>query len=137
MLTAIPKQTYTNSGLDTTEDNEIDYITFLANTAHDAGLSIGLKNAGGLISSLLPLMEWSINESCTEYTECDIYQPFIAAGKAVWSIRYPFDSSDTTTTTVTAAEVSEYCGAGGAAGSSTGYTMLLKHSNLDSWIYQC
>lgn len=41
-----------NNGLGLTTDDAIDYVTFLANAAHDCNLSIGVKNAGAV--SLFP-----------------------------------------------------------------------------------
>lgn len=75
---------YANAnGLGIQEADAVDYLNFLASNAHSSGMAIGLKNAGGLIKSVLPIMQFAVNEQCEQFNECDVSQPFIAAGKPV------------------------------------------------------
>lgn len=119
---------------DLTTATSIDYLNFLTNEAHALGLSIGLKNAGEILPDLVGAMDFSISESCVQYNECSTYEPFVAANKPAFNIQYPFSSSSSKSTTVSAATIKKYCT--GSADIS-GFTILLKHQNLDAWIYQC
>jgi hypothetical protein len=117
-----------DNGLNLTTASAIDYMTFLSTQAHSRGLAIGLKNAAEIVSSVLPNVEWQINEQCLQYDECDSFQPFIDAGKPVFHIEYPSDAPD-----VSPGVKAENCGAVSASGFST----VLKTTDLDAWIDPC
>ena len=89
---------YTNNpGFDLTAQNQLDYNIFMANAAHERGLSIGLKNDLDQIAVLEPYYDFSVNEQCHEYDECDMMQPFINANKPVFNAEYAqkyVDNSD-------------------------------------------
>ncbi|KAK5630357.1 hypothetical protein RRF57_006072 [Xylaria bambusicola] len=109
---------YTNdSGFDLTEADTVDYVRFLANTAHAAGLAYGLKNGGGIVEQVLDVAQWAINEECAAYKECADWAPFIKAGKPVFHVEYVEDDHATDC----------YCGeeGGGVRGGWTGW--LLEH----------
>ena len=75
---------YSNkNGLGLTKDDQINYIKFLAQEASASGLRIGLKNAGDLISSVLGVVHFAVNEQCAQYNECSLWNQFIRAGKPV------------------------------------------------------
>ncbi|CAI7670523.1 unnamed protein product [Penicillium bialowiezense] len=57
------------NGLGLTEADSIDFLTFLASESHSRGMSIGLKNGGDIIGSVIDKMQWSVNEQCAEYNE--------------------------------------------------------------------
>lgn len=118
------------AGLTTT--TSIDYLTFLANEAHALGMAIGLKNAGGVLTAVEPLFQFSVSESCVTYSECAIYKPFLNSNKPAFAIQYPWTSN--TQTTVSDKTRTKYCNGNSKI---AGMTVLLKHSNLDAWIYQC
>jgi hypothetical protein len=118
---------YSNSnGLGLTQGDAVDYLTFLADAAHSRGLSIGLKNAGDIVGDILPSMEWQVNEQCVEYSECDLFAPFVEAGKPVFHIEYPSDAPDVST------QVKET-----SCGAPTGFSSVLKMMDLDAWIDSC
>ncbi|PBP15514.1 hypothetical protein BUE80_DR013687 [Diplocarpon rosae] len=120
---------FTNdNGVGLTEADGMDYIKFLADKAHAVGLSIGLKNSAELVQSVVGMMQFHINEQCIEYEECDLFAPFISAGKPVFHIEYPPSAP-----AVDAAIKSEKC----AAATSSGFSTILKSTNLDSWIDPC
>ncbi|HEU0114441.1 MAG TPA: endo alpha-1,4 polygalactosaminidase [Thermomicrobiales bacterium] len=75
-------------GFPITLDEQLDYILRLANAAHDAGLAIGLKNDVEQIPRLVGDVDFTVNEECFKYHECDTLQPFTAAGKPVFQIEY-------------------------------------------------
>lgn len=121
----IDSYTHNNTGFSLTKTNAVNYVEFLAAEARKHGLAIGLKNGADMISEVLNVMDWEINESCAVFNECSIYQPFIAAGKPVFHIEY---SSGADAVNLTSA-----CNASG----TRGYSTLLKRQDLDAWSLQC
>lgn len=117
-----------DTGFDLTKEDAVDYMTFMAIEAHSRNMSIGLKNAGGIVNSTLPMMQWQVNEQCVQYSECDSFTPFITNNKPVFHIEYPksapsISSSDNTT----------FCD----KSTDEGFSTLLKNMNLDNWYQDC
>lgn len=80
---------YTNNpGFDFTAADQLDYNRWLAAEAHSRSLSVGLKNDLDQIPDLVGDFDFSVNEQCHEYDECDLLQPFTDAGKAVFVAEY-------------------------------------------------
>ncbi|HEY5924132.1 MAG TPA: endo alpha-1,4 polygalactosaminidase [Kofleriaceae bacterium] len=80
---------YTNgSGFALTAATQINYNRFLATEAHARNLSIGLKNDLDQVTQLVGDFDWALNEQCFEYDECELLEPFINAGKAVFEVEY-------------------------------------------------
>ncbi len=79
-------------GLNATE--QLDYNRFLADAAHERGLSVGLKNDLDQVEDLEPWFDWALNEECASYGECDRLEVFTDAGKAVFHTEYVDDWSD-------------------------------------------
>lgn len=80
---------YTNeTGFDLHYDHQLAYNRWLAEQAHQRGLSIGLKNDLGQIEDLVDDFDWALNEQCFQYDECELLLPFIEDGKAVFSVEY-------------------------------------------------
>lgn len=77
-----------DTGFDLTYDDQIAYNRWLAQAAHERGLSIGLKNDLEQIEDLVDDFDWALNEQCFQYEECDLLLPFIEAGKAVFGVEY-------------------------------------------------
>jgi len=79
-----------NNGLGLTSQDQINYLLFLASYAHSKGLSIGLKNTVDLIAnaSVVNAFDWTLNESCYAYNECNKLKPFVSSGKAVYIAMY-------------------------------------------------
>ncbi|KAJ5549978.1 CAZyme family GH114 [Penicillium sp. DV-2018c] len=76
------------NGLGLSEADSIDFLTFLAEQSHSRGMSIGLKNGGDIIGSVIDKMQWSVNEQCAQYDECDVYAAFTEVNKPVFHIEY-------------------------------------------------
>lgn len=83
-----------NNGFDLAEADQLDFNRFLADAAHARGLSVGLKNALGLVDALVPSFDWALNEECVAYEECGALAPFIDAGKAVFHVEYVDEEED-------------------------------------------
>jgi hypothetical protein len=76
--------THTN-GFRATADDSIDYIRFLARSAHARGLKFGLKNATDLIYEVKSDVDFYVNEEAHQYDEIGIY---VGLGKPVVNLEY-------------------------------------------------
>ncbi len=77
-----------NTGFNLTAADQLAYNRMLAREAHRRGLSVGLKNDLEQVSELVADFDFSVNEQCFEYKECDLLAPFVTAGKPVFNIEY-------------------------------------------------
>jgi endo-alpha-1,4-polygalactosaminidase (GH114 family) len=100
-------------------------VQYLAQQSAALNLAIGLKNAADIVKDVLPVMNYAVNEQCVEWSECATFQPFISAGKPVFHIEYPDDSSSKSKTTI--------CQDTGSKGFST----VLKDMDLDATVQYC
>jgi len=82
-----------DSGFPLTASDQISFNTFIAAQGHSLGLSVGLKNDVDQSSDLEPYFDWSLDEQCNEYDECDTLYNFISAGKAVFNCEYSGSAS--------------------------------------------
>ncbi|KAJ2546929.1 hypothetical protein EV175_005420 [Coemansia sp. RSA 1933] len=122
-----------DNGLGLTKDDAIDYVNWLASEAHSRGMSVGLKNAGDIISSVIDNMQWSVNEQCAQYNECDTYDAFPSSGKPVFHIEYPKGDDTNDTNDVTASQLKSAC----VFNDSASFSTLIKNMDLDSWFQLC
>ncbi len=76
------------TGFDLRARDQARYNAWLANAAHERGLSVALKNDLGQVRKLLPFFDYALNEQCFQYDECDRLVPFVDAGKAVFGVEY-------------------------------------------------
>ncbi|NYT64925.1 endo alpha-1,4 polygalactosaminidase [Alcaligenaceae bacterium] len=76
------------SGWPLTAHTQLEYNIFLANQAHNLGLSIGLKNNLDQLADLVDHFDFAVNEQCHEYQECNKYKVFIEKGKPVFNAEY-------------------------------------------------
>ncbi len=85
---------YSNStGFYLKPQDQLSYNSFLAKEAHKRGLSIGLKNDLLQIVDLVKNFDFSINEQCHQFDECNYLQPFIDAKKPVFNLEYNIKDS--------------------------------------------
>ncbi|OOG00136.1 glycoside hydrolase family 114 protein [Aspergillus carbonarius ITEM 5010] len=125
---------YDNSnGLGLTQADSIDYMNWMANEAHARNMSIGLKNAGAIIPSVINNMQWSVNEQCAEYEECDTYAAFTQKNKPVFHIEYPKGDDTNNNLSVSSSEKQSACNFTGSGNFST----VIKNMDLDNWIETC
>jgi hypothetical protein len=111
-----------NPGFPLTASDQLEYNRFLATEAHARGLSIGLKNDLAQVPQLVGHFDWALNEECFAYNECADLTPFIAAGKAVFSVEYGAASLADTV-----------C----PQASALGFDTLIKKLDLDVWRVAC
>lgn len=114
---------YSNdSGFPLTAADQLDYNRFLAAEAHARGLSVGLKNDLEQVDALEPDFDWALNEECFQWDECELLEPFLAAGKAVFQVEYG-----------AASLADEICPQANALDFDT----LIKRLELDAWRVPC
>jgi hypothetical protein len=92
-------------------------------------MSIGLKNAGDIIPSVLPAVEFSVNEQCVQYNECTQFAAFINVFKPVFHIEYPCEMKSKTIKSL-------YAKTGPAKGAAE-FSTVLKNMDLDGWVQFC
>lgn len=122
-----------DNGLDLGEPDAADYVTFLADEAHSRNLSIALKNAGRIVSTVINIVEYAVQEQCIEYQNCDQFMPFIEANKPVFHVEYPKGDSTNDNNLVATNTKDTICDNSDAAGFST----IIKNMDLDAWIEPC
>ena len=117
-----------NTGFPLTADDQTTYNLWLAQTAHDLNLSIGLKNAADIVNKLVDHFDFSLTEQCHQYNECDKYLPFIQQGKPVLNAEYAQRYTENLESR------NQLC----ADANSLGLRTLILPLNLDgSFIYNC
>lgn len=80
---------YMNSpGFNLTASDQLAFNRFIANEAHNRGLSVGLKNDLDQINELVDYFDFAVNEQCFEYSECNSLLPFVNNGKPVLNAEY-------------------------------------------------
>jgi hypothetical protein len=109
-----------DTGFDLTFEHQRQYNIWLADAAHQRGLSIGLKNDMEQVPDLLPYFDWALNEQCFEYDECETLLPFIQAGKPVFAVEYELDPN-------------EFC----KEAIVLHFSSMKKNWNLDAWRESC
>ncbi|MDM8521274.1 endo alpha-1,4 polygalactosaminidase [Anaerolineales bacterium HSG6] len=118
-----------NTGFPLTADDQLAYNKWLAEAAHERGLSIGLKNNSDQVADLLPYFDWALTEDCfaDEFGSwCTDMSPFIEAGKPVFAAEY----TDSTTETEFK---NQFC----PQAEQLGISVILKDRNLDAWRRDC
>ncbi|NLH48126.1 MAG: endo alpha-1,4 polygalactosaminidase [Myxococcales bacterium] len=80
-----------DNGLGLTAEAQLAYNRWLADEAHQRGLSVGLKNDLCQLENLRDWFDWALNEECVAYDECGLYDDWLAAGKAVFHVEYVDD----------------------------------------------
>ncbi|MFA6000861.1 MAG: endo alpha-1,4 polygalactosaminidase [Thermoleophilia bacterium] len=77
-----------DSGFDLSASDQLEFNRFIASEAHGRGLSVGLKNDLDQVAQLVEYFDFSVNEQCHEFDECDLLTPFVRAGKPVLNAEY-------------------------------------------------
>ncbi|OUM60965.1 carbohydrate-binding module family 18 protein [Piromyces sp. E2] len=77
---------YTNK---ITKNDVLVFTKWLAETAHEENISIGLKNVATISEKLQPYFDFAVVESCAESPNvCDYYKAFTKNNKAVFIVHY-------------------------------------------------
>jgi hypothetical protein len=108
------------SGFPLTADDQLRYNRWFARAAHQAGLSVALKNDLGQVRALLPSFDFAVVEQCFQYHECGRVTPFVNAGKAVLETEYSLPRS-------------AFC----AHAQRLGFSAMKKRLSLGAWRRPC
>jgi hypothetical protein len=113
------------TGFPLTYEDQLNYNTYLANEAHERGLSAALKNDIEQVFDLAPYFDYTINEQCFQYNECDYAQNslvtnFINQGKPVFNVEYKLAKN-------------KFC----PQANAWGFSSMKKTYDLDAWMDPC
>ena len=112
-----------DTGFPITYQDQIAFTTWLAEQAHDRGLSIGLKNNSDQVLDLLSFFDWALTEDCFAEGWCEAFSPFIKAGKAVFAAEY----------TDTGVTLDAIC----PQAAAMGFSVILKDRELGELLQTC
>lgn len=82
------------TGFPLTAAEQLRFNRWVAARVHALGMAVALKNDPGQVRGLLGRFDFAIVEQCFQYEECDSYEPFVAAGKAVFEAEYELEPGD-------------------------------------------
>ncbi len=105
------------TGFSLTAEEQLAFNIWLAESAHNRGLGIGLNNTTSLATELAPHFDWVTTENCVAQSWCSETQPFLALNKPVFVIEYPM---------ITLLDSKEVC----RAPNMQAYNLLFKPLNL-------
>jgi len=115
---------YTNkTGFDLNHEDQLKYNAWLANEAHQRGLSIGLKNDSDQAQDLEPHFDWALTEDCAAEGWCSDMDIFIKNDKAVFQAEYTDEKVD----------FDQVC----AEAEKSKFSPILKNRDLDAWVKTC
>ena len=116
---------HNRTGFGITYTEQLAYNRWLADEAHRRGLSVALKNDVEQVADLIDWFDFTVNEECMAWDECDTLQPFVDAGKAVLHVEYVdnWDDAPALNTTV--------CGA------NPGFSSIIKGWDLGTEFIAC
>lgn len=103
-------------------------------------MTLGLKNAGDIISTVLPIVDFSVNEQCIEYSECSTFRRFVDAGKPVFHIEYPAGEGEVAANGFNEDLRKKFCRGKGQPAEkdgTDGFSTVLKKMSLDGWVEYC
>lgn len=115
------------------QNDAVNYITYLAGQASSRGLAIGLKNTGDIIPRVVNTVQYSVEEACYLYDECDVYKPFADVGKPVFHVEYPKGYGVVNTINVAKTTMTAVC----ACITEYNFSPIVKNNNLDTWQQPC
>lgn len=81
------------TGFPLTAGDQLRFNRWVAARVHALGMAVALKNDPRQAQVLLPRFDFAIVEQCFQYEECDSYEPFVRAGKAVFEAEYELEPS--------------------------------------------
>ncbi len=111
------------TGFSLSRADQVHFNLWLAQLAHERGLSIALKNTADLLPELVGVYDWALTEDCFAQDWCGSMAPVVEAGKAVFAVEYTDQPLDWTAT----------C----AKAKALGIRAILKSRNLDGWLMRC
>ncbi|MGH2929433.1 MAG: endo alpha-1,4 polygalactosaminidase, partial [Solirubrobacteraceae bacterium] len=77
-----------DTGFPLTASDQLAYNEWVANEVHSLGMAVFQKNDPDQAARLQPDFDGVIDEQCNQYSECDSFRPYLAAGKPVLNAEY-------------------------------------------------
>ncbi len=115
---------YANAtGFRITADDQIHFNRWLARSAHERGLGIGLKNDPDQAQILLDDFDWITTENCFKQNWCEQASVFVQAGKPVFAIEYREEGMT----------LNDFC----HHATKLQVDAILKNRSLDAWLAVC
>lgn len=111
------------TGFKITAAQQLRYNRFLADAAHERGLSIAMKNDPAQVKDLVDDFDFAITEDCFDQGWCAKMSTFVDDGKAVLAAEY----------TDTGARLSRFC----PKAESLQFDAILKKRKLGAWRRSC
>ncbi len=111
------------SGFPITYEDQLKYALWLAEEAHQRGMSIGIKNAADQVKQLIDHFDFAIVEDYFFYCMEEKMLPFIQAGKPVFAAEYDDTGVDFAAACKKAREL--------------GFSIIQKHRILTSYRVTC
>jgi hypothetical protein len=109
-----------DTGFPLTAQEQLAYNRMIAGLAHERGMGVALQKDVGQVRSLVRDFDFSVDEECVRYGECEGLTPFVADGKAVLHVEYDVDPGS-------------FCAVTGRLG----FSSMVKHMGLDGWRVAC
>lgn len=110
-----------DSGFDLTRADDLDYARWLLAECHQRNLAAGVSTSDDLVAPLAAEADWGVTAECLA-NDCQVWQPFSAANKAVFVVEYGANS-DAPTLCAEAARL--------------GYSLVIKRRALDAFRAGC
>jgi hypothetical protein len=76
------------SGFPLTRADQLRFNRWIARQVHKRGMAVALKNDSRQVRQLVGSFDFAVVEECFQYEECDLFEPFVEAGKAVFEAEY-------------------------------------------------
>lgn len=111
-----------DSGFALTRADDLDYARWLLAECHQRGLSAGVSTSEDLVVSLATEADWGVTAECLSNDDCQAWQPFRAADKAVFVVEYGANS-----------DAPALC----SEAARLGYSLVIKRRGLDAFRAGC
>jgi hypothetical protein len=77
-----------DTGFAISASQQLRFNRWIAAQVHRRGMAVALKNDPRQVPQLLGSFDFAIVEECFQYDECERFEPFVRAGKAVFEAEY-------------------------------------------------
>jgi hypothetical protein len=81
------------TGFPLSPTDQLRFNRWVAARVHALGMAVALKNDPRQAHALLGRFDFAIVEECFQYEECDSFEPFVRARKAVFETEYELEPS--------------------------------------------
>jgi hypothetical protein len=107
---------HNGGGVGLTSADSVAFVRGMAATALSYGLAIGLKNSQDILPQVSDVISFAVNEQCSQYKECPLYNSLLASNKPVFNIEYTKSAN--------------LC-------VNPSLSTVYKHMNLNGWVRYC